>query len=124
MREFCEESYGLLSELSDKDLLEAVHMASQKCILSMIKIDTINEYYSFELVKSLAETRYLENMKSKRSDQWETLTFERFSLNEFEKLIFGSKVGDYDLWNLDRVMLAQKWNEVFALLTKHFETGE
>lgn len=117
IREFGEESYDLITKLSDTDMFDSIHVHSQKCILSIVKIDTINEYYSFELIKKLAEFRYLENMKTKRSDQWETLTFEKFTLDEFESLIFGSKVKEYELWNFDRVMLSQKWNDIVQKMT-------
>lgn len=114
LREFGEESYGLISSLNSKDILGGTHVFSQKCILSLVKINTIDEYYSFDLIKKLSESRYLENMRTKRHDQWETLTFERFTLEEFKALSFGTRVRGYELWQLDRIMLTQKWEKIVA----------
>lgn len=117
IREFNEESYSLLAHLTRDDVKNGIMVASQKCILTFVEITTVNEFYTFDLIKKLTEGCYVDNMTNgKKCDQWETITVEKFNQEQMVKLLNRESIEGKILWDLDRIIILNVWCDLIKLL--------
>ena len=113
IREFNEESYGVVATLTDDDFSKpsTITMRSDKCVLSFVEIDQV---FDVQVIKDLVRMMYRVNMKSRKSgDMWEIIDIEVFNEEELIEMIEGREVRGFKMWLMNRLMLKNHVAEIY-----------
>lgn len=118
IREFEEESYGLITDLSPELLKNdnSFVIFSDYCTLALIQIDTVGNSEDVSTLNDLVSMMYRTRRNGGLpSHLWETMGIESFTMDELEKLVNGVRVRGYGLKRLLRIIIHQVLEDVRSL---------
>lgn len=109
LREFNEESYGLLGHITLEDIKNGIQLYSDHCTITFVEIDMIDE----DVTRDLFKSTFVDRKTAGLDDHlWEINNIEFFSLDEM-KTMLNDKVRGYSFMKLIKTFLSTTLHEIF-----------